>query len=209
MKKCPFCWEKIQNEAKKCRFCWERIKIKEEKKEDIKEHHEEKQQINKNHWHIKNSEKNESAIEKVDIFENIKSFFFKYIRFQKQKRISRKWFWMMFLVFIIWLLFAALISASNSDLLMMLSFIIYLGLLVLLVEKAIKRAHDIWMWMSLIYVMIAAIVAMWVLWREVELNNVVLFLQIGIWIITIYIIWSLFLKKSIAWENKYGAQPKL
>lgn len=25
MKKCPLCWEQIQNQAKKCRFCWEWI----------------------------------------------------------------------------------------------------------------------------------------------------------------------------------------
>lgn len=25
MKKCKYCWEKIQNSAKKCRYCWERL----------------------------------------------------------------------------------------------------------------------------------------------------------------------------------------
>jgi hypothetical protein len=31
MKKCPFCWEKIQTTAKKCRFCWERLGQEESK----------------------------------------------------------------------------------------------------------------------------------------------------------------------------------
>lgn len=35
MKKCPHCWEKIQNSAKKCRFCWERLNKEFNKHEEI------------------------------------------------------------------------------------------------------------------------------------------------------------------------------
>lgn len=39
MKKCPYCWESIQNTAKKCRFCWEWLnepKINTKSKTNIK-----------------------------------------------------------------------------------------------------------------------------------------------------------------------------
>lgn len=45
MKRCPFCWEKIQDSAKKCRFCGERIEEKEmeNKKAEEKRELEEKE----------------------------------------------------------------------------------------------------------------------------------------------------------------------
>lgn len=145
MKKCPFCWEQIQDAAKKCRFCGERVK-----NEDI---------LN---------------VDITSFWEKIKNFFVRYIWFLEQKRVSRKWFLIMLCVFLLATFIFNLIIYFPLNWFFLIPFwIVILFLYVSLLEKIIKRLHDMnrsW-WLLLIPILNCFLILWlflfpWTKWRN-------------------------------------------
>lgn len=183
-------------------------KLKQKIKEDIEYFNEE---IKNMAWciHIKDIKTIEEKMDTADILDQISAFFLNYIRFQKPKRISRRTFWLMSATFLGLSLLVRAMTSSDSGFLNILSFIMYIGLLILLIEKIIKRYQDIWMWMGIVHAIIVISIVIWFTWEINEPQIIALFRKGIILTIMLYIILILFFKKSENWDNKWWSKPKV